>query len=233
MNSKDRLIIVWLFLLMIMIVAMAYLMDKDIDAVNKTLTAILEQQEEQATQSTKVANEIESRLDTIEHNQEVQDIRLDNHYKQIQENDSKIAKVEKQKAEAKEQREKQSEITAARNNRLKVNLSEYEIRLLAKLVYCEAGTESYRTQKAIASVAINQMRRYKLSLYQTIYRDGAFSVAYKVRRTTPSYTSLKAVRDVVRNGTTLPKNVLAFRTGHYHSFGRRYAKIGNIYFTAM
>lgn len=232
MNSKDRLIIIALIFFAILVCLMAYMTDRDIDAVHKTLEAILEQQEEQATQSTKVANEIESRLDTIEHNQEVQDIRLDNHYEKIQENDSKIARVEKQKSEVKSTLE-ETEIRSTRNNRLKVNLSEYDIRLIAKVVYLEAGTESYNVQRAIASVVVNQMRRYNLSAYQAIYRDGAFSVSYKVRRTTPSATSLKAVRDVVRNGTTLPRSVLAFRTGHYHSFGRRYCRIGNIYFTSM
>ena len=235
MNNRDRLIIIALIIFAFLVCFMAYLTDRDIDAVHKTLEAILEQQEQQATNSTKALNdmatEIEQRLDTIEHNQEVQDIRLDNHYKQIQENDSKIAKVEKQKAEIKSQLE-QSEIRT-NGNRLKVRLSEYDIRLIAKVVYLEAGTESYNVQRAICSVIINQMRRYNLSAYQAIYRDGAFSVAYKVRRTTPSATSLKAVRDVARNGTTLPKNVLAFRTGHYHSFGRRYCRIGSIYFTAM
>lgn len=230
MNSKDRLIITWLFLLMILVVAMSYLMDKDIDAVHKTLEAILEQQEEQATQSTKVANEIESRLDAIEHNQEVQDIRLDNHYEKIQENDSKIQKIEKQRTEVKSSLNK---VRTTGNNRLNVNLSEYEIQLLAKLVYCEAGSTSYRCQKAVVSVIVNRMKRYHKTASQVIFEDGVFSVSYKVRRTTPSSTSLKAVRDVLRNGTTLPRSVVAFRYGHYHSFGRRYCRIDGVCFTAM
>ena len=227
MNNKDRLIITWLFLLMILIVAMAYLTDKDIDAVHKTLEAILEQQEEQATQSTKVANEIESRLDTIEHNQEVQDIRLDNHYDKIQENDSKIQKIEKQRSELTEER-----MSGTRSGQ-RYNLSEYEIQLLAKLVYCEVGNCSYRLKKAVASVVINQAKRYGLSIRGAIYRDGAFSTSYKVARTRASSSCIQAARDVARNGTTLPRSVIAFRNGHYHSFGRRYCRIGNIYFTSM
>lgn len=227
MNSKDRLIITWLFLLMILIVAMAYLMDKDIDAVHKTLEAILEQQEEQATQSTKVANEIESRLDTIEHNQEVQDIRLDNHYDKIQENDSKIQKIEKQRSELTEER-----MSGTRSVQ-RYNLSEYEIQLLAKLVYCEVGNCSYRCKKAVASVVINQAKRYGLSIRCAIYRDGAFSTSYKVARTRASSSCIQAVRDVARNGTTLPRSVIAFRNGHYHSFGRRYYRIENVYFSSM
>lgn len=227
MNSKDRLIITWLFLLMILIVAMAYLMDKDIDAVHKTLEAILEQQEEQATQSTKVANEIESRLDTIEHNQEVQDIRLDNHYDKIQENDSKIQKIEKQKSELTEER-----MSGTRSGQ-RCNLSEYETQLLAKLVYCEVGNCSYRLKKAVASVVINQTKRYGLSIRGAIYRDGAFSTSYKVARTRASSSCIQAVRDVAMNGTTLPRSVIAFRNGHYHSFGRRYCRIENVYFSSM
>ncbi len=227
MSSKDRLIITWLFLLMILVVAMSYLMDKDIDAVHKTLEAILEQQEEQATQSTKVANEIESRLDTIEHNQEVQDIRLDNHYDKIQENDSKIQKIEKQRSDLTEER-----MSGTRSGQ-RCNLSEYEIQLLAKLVYCEVGNCSYRLKKAVASVTINQARRYGLSIRGAIYRDGAFSTNYKVARTRASKSCIQAVRDVARNGTTLPRSVIAFRNGHYHSFGRRYCRIENVYFSSM
>lgn len=227
MNSKDRLIITWLFLLMILVVAMSYLMDRDIDAVHKTLEAILEQQEEQATQSTKVANEIESRLDAIEHNQEAQDIRLDNHYDKIQENDSKIQKIEKQRSELTEER-----MSGTRSVQ-RCNLSEYEIQLLAKLVYCEVGNCSYRLKKAVASVVVNQAKRHGLSIRGAIYRDGAFSTSYKVARTRASKSCIQAVRDVCRNGTTLPRSVIAFRNGHYHSFGRRYCRIENVYFSSM
>ena len=150
-------------------------------------------------------------------------------YDKIQENDSKIARVEKQKSEVKSTLEE----TRIRGNRITADLSEYDTRLIAKLVYCEAGSTSYRCQKAIASVVVNRMRRYHKSASQVIFEDGVFSVSYKVRRTTPSSTSLKAVRDVLRNGTTLPRSVVAFRYGHYHSFGRRYCRIDGVCFTAM
>jgi len=231
MNNKDRLIIIALIFFAFLVCLMAYMTDRDIDAVHKTLEAILEQQEEQATQSTKalndVASEIESRLDTIEHNQEVQDIRLDNHYSKIQENDSKIQKIEKQRTELTEER-----MSGTRSGQ-RYNLSEYEIQLLAKLVYCEVGNCSYRLKKAVASVVINQAKRYGLSIRGAIYRDGAFSTSYKVARTRASKSCIQAVRDVARNGTTLPRSVIAFRSGHYHSFGRRYCRIENVYFSSM
>ena len=122
---------------------------------------------------------------------------------------------------------------ARSNNKVSVRLSESEIRNIAALVYLESGSCSYKCQKAVTSVILNRMVRYKKTATQVIYEPGVFSPASRVRSTTPSAESLKAVRDVVKNGTTLPRNVVAFRTRHYHTFGRRYCVIDGVYFTAM
>ena len=123
--------------------------------------------------------------------------------------------------------------TAAGRHKVTVKVSQQDIRNIASLVYLECGGQSYRCQKAVASVIINRMMRYHKSATQVIWEPGVFSPAYKVRSTSPSSSCLKAVRDVVYNGATLPKNVVAFRNGHYHSFGRRYCCIDGVYFTAM
>lgn len=122
---------------------------------------------------------------------------------------------------------------ARSNNKVSVRLSESDIRNIAALVYLEAGAESYKCQKAITSVILNRMSRYHKSASQVIYEPGVFSVAYRVGSTKPSAESLRAVRDVVKNGTTLPRSVVAFRNGHYHSFGRRYCCIDGVYFSAV
>lgn len=66
-----------------------------------------------------------------------------------------------------------------------------------------------------------------------VYEEaGVFSV--DISSTRASAESIRAVRDVIKNGTTLPKNVLAFRNQHYHrNFGRPYCCIDGVYFSSM
>ena len=121
---------------------------------------------------------------------------------------------------------------AAVSHKVNVRLSENDIQLIAKLVYEEAGAQFYKCQKAIASVVINRMVRYKKTARQVIYEAGVFSV--DISSTRASAESIRAVRDVIKNGTTLPKNVLAFRNQHYHrNFGRPYCCIDGVYFSSM
>lgn len=120
----------------------------------------------------------------------------------------------------------------ASSRKVSVRLSENDIQLIAKLVYEEAGAQSYKCQKAIASVVINRMVRYNKTARQVIFEPGVFSVS--ISNTKASAQSIKAVRDVVKNGTILPKNVLAFRNQHYHrGFGRPYCQIDGVYFSTM
>lgn len=116
---------------------------------------------------------------------------------------------------------------------ISVSVSEADIRNIAALVYLEAGSQSYRCQQAIATVIFNRMMRYHKTANQVIYESGVFSPASRVASTTPSASCLDAVRSVLSGGGTLPSNVLAFRNGHYHSFGRNYCCIDGVYFTAM
>lgn len=122
---------------------------------------------------------------------------------------------------------------ARSNNKVSVRLSESDIRNIAALVYLEAGAQGTACKRAVASVVINRMIRYKKTANQIIYEPGVFSVADNIARTTPSQSCIDAVRYVIKNGTTIPRSVLAFRNGHYHTFGRRYCVIDGVYFTAM
>ena len=228
--NKDNIIITWLFLLMIFVISLAWLADGEIDCVNKTLEALLESQETLVNENKAIIDkldEIDGRIDELEHQQEITDIRLKNHYSDISETQEKIEKIEKQRsATLEEERMRNTYNSSGR-------YSEWEIRLMAKLVYLEAGAQSYRCQKAIASVIINRSKKYHRSIYNTIYEPGVFGPAYKVRSTTPSSSCLRAVREVVRNGCTLPRNVVIFRNRHYHTFGRRYTCIDGVYFSSM
>lgn len=205
--------------------------DADIKRINSNLEAVRALNEQIKAENDMLRaelsvlnNEMNSRFDEMEHWQEVTDIRLKNHYGEITDSKGKIEKIEKQKASA-------AVFTSSKGGR--VNVSQADVYLIARLVYLECGSSSYRCQQAVASVVINRMRRYGKTARQVIYEDGVFSVAYKVSRTTPSSSSLRAVRSVINNGVILPRNVVAFRNNRYHSFGRPYCRIDNVYFSRM
>lgn len=171
--------------------------------------------------------EIEDRLEVIEHHLEIIDIRLSNHYQLIKSLEQTVSSHETLLKPTPTPKPKTQ--TKAR-----VRMSEKEIRDVAALVYLEVGGEdSFRLKKAIASVVVNRMRRYGKTATQVIYEAGVFSPAYKIPYTTPSSSCIRAVRQVVSSGSIFPIRVTAFRNGHYHSFGRPYCKIENVYFTAM
>lgn len=114
-----------------------------------------------------------------------------------------------------------------------VFLTYNEIKLLAALVELEAGVESYECKKAVASVVINRMSIDEKSLIDVIYEQNQFSVADKVSEYEPSDESIKAVREVLTTGVTLPEYVTFFRAGQYHDWGDQtpYIKIDNTYFS--
>lgn len=119
------------------------------------------------------------------------------------------------------------------DNVLGLEISSEDEYMIASLVYLESGSGSYQLQKAIASVIFNRMMRYGLTARQAVYQPGVFSPAGRVAYTRPSATSQMAVREVLETGCTVPRSVVAFQLGGYHSFGRPYTKIQNVYFTAM
>ena len=130
----------------------------------------------------------------------------------------------------------QTSDTVAELSKPYINLSEAEINLLATLVYLEGGCESYECMKGIASVVVNRMLTTGDSLYQVIYAPGQFSVAHLLDSYCPTEETLRAARDIVENGPSMPIHVLYFRASHYHQFGHGrvipYTCIDNTYFSS-
>ena len=231
MKRIEMTLCLWLAAVTAMLVIMATLAFKCMQRIDNILETIKATQAEiQADNSTLKAElsalyaEMDKRFNEVEHWEEITDIRLKNHYGEITESKDKIEKIEKQK-----QAEPKKEIS----RRSRMNISEADIRRIASLVYLECGNSGYRCQQAVASVIINRMKRYHKTARQVIYEDGVFSPAYKVAYTRPSSSCLRAVRSVINNGSILPQKVVAFRNNHYHSFGRPYCRIDNVYFSAM
>ncbi len=117
-----------------------------------------------------------------------------------------------------------------------IDLTESEINLLATLVYLEGGCESYECMKGIASVVVNRMLTTGDSLYEVIYAPRQFSVAHLLNSYSPTEETLRAARDVVQNGPSMPIHVLFFRASYYHEFGNDsvipYTCIDNTYFSS-
>lgn len=230
MIEKDEKAITLLLCLHLLTLVLVCCVDTDIDIINKTIDDVKEVQAEQNDNYWHLSesvdtrfNDADVRISEVEHQVELHHIRLLNHYQLIGEMNSSVEVLNNYLPTP----------TPIPQYAVTVNVTEEDIRNLAALTYLECGSCSYKCMKAVASVLFNRMMKYNKTASQVIWEDGVFSPAGRVRSTTPSQSCLNAVRDVLNNGATLPKNVLAFRNGHYHTFGRAYCNIDNVYFTAM
>lgn len=87
-----------------------------------------------------------------------------------------IRRKEEEAKAAAEAAKKQAEQQAA-NNAAAVNVD--DLTLMAAIIYCEAGAESYDTQLAVGAVIMNRIRSvgYPNTLYDVIYQRGQFGPA--------------------------------------------------------
>ena len=230
--TKDEQIIALLILLHVFTLLLVCCVNDEIDMANKTLEQILATQEEHKWRLDGIEEMNESqenRLAEIEWVNKVQDYRLDIHRQELKDNAQMFSDL----LDSTERLEEY--IRSLPDNVWGIEITEQEEYLVASLVYLEAGGQgcSYELKKAIATVFFNQMTHYGLTVEQTIYRAGAFSVASRVRYTTPSVSCRMAVRDVLECGGNMPRNVMAFQLGGYHSFGSPFKRIQNVYFSTM
>ena len=124
----------------------------------------------------------------------------------------------------------------------KIMLTKSEQLILATLIRLECGGSSFETKCAVASVVINRMKMWNLTLRGVVFQPNVFSPARLIDKETgrsyynPSregaYSECwKAVGYVCENGSTLPYYVIYFRAGYYHKWCTPYAKIGSLYFS--
>ena len=225
-NENDTFVIVMLMVTIVVMSISLSAMHNSLAIKDKQLEQMIEQQDRRIAD---MEQEYTYRIDMMADDIFALDERLDETELRL---DDHMATMVKIKNEIDELRKPTPTPKAAVRHKVNVRLSESDIQLIAKLVYEEAGAQSYKCQKAIASVVINRMVRYKRTARQVVYEPGVFSV--DISGTRASAESIRAVRDVIKNGTTLPKNVLAFRNQHYHrNFGRPYCCIDGVYFSTM
>ena len=215
------LILTWVFMVVIVLGG-----DTKFDKLTEQLQHLGETHQEFEEEVSAELAEHEDRIELMEHNYDVIHIRVNNHWQ-------KLLEVQGQMNEHMEATKATPTPKSGNNKskRINVKVTEKDIRNIAALVYLEAGSCSYKCQKAIASVVFNRMVRYKKTATQAIYENGVFTVSGRVARTKPSAESLRAVRDVLNNGSIFPTRVTAFRNNRYHSFGKPYVAIDGVYFS--
>lgn len=125
-----------------------------------------------------------------------------------------------------------------------VVLDETEKLIFATLIRLECGGSPYETKKAVASVVVNRMKMWGISLRDVVFSKNQFSPAYLINQDDGSskYNPSKegiyaecwiAMEDVIKHGPSIPSYVFYFRSGHYHNWSTlvNYAQIGPLYFS--
>ena len=226
MKLKDDIIIFSLIVLMYLVFYLSLCLQSANDRIID-LEFIVNSIAEHTTEFDKKQEEQSARIDILEHDVMILDLRLDAHRQELTDNaelfSDLLASVE----------HLEEYCRSLPDNVLGVEVSDEDIRDIAALVYLESGSQSYKCQKAIASVIFNRMIRYDMSAQSVIHEPGVFSPAARVDRTRPSASCLMAVREVLEQGCTLPPRVTAFRNGHYHNFGSHYCCIDGVYFSLV
>lgn len=110
-------------------------------------------------------------------------------------------------------------------------IATYDRHCLAFAIHREARGEKPSGQRAVLAVIHNRMTRTGRTACQIVLQHGQFPWA-KYVTTWQATEDMLAQLDVVDSlPGVLPKDVVYFRTGHYHKWGRKYKKIGNHFFS--
>ena len=112
-----------------------------------------------------------------------------------------------------------------------ISLTDDEIYTLATLVFLEGGAESYDCQRAICGVVLNRIILTDSSLYDVIYAPNQFAPAELISYRQPSEGSLQAVKDVLYNGSIIPRYVTYFRADYYFDWCEPYICYDQTYFS--
>lgn len=104
-----------------------------------------------------------------------------------------------------------------------------EIEILAKLLYCEAGSMSWDAQVYTCSAILNMSEYYEESINSLAHKPNVYSVAPYVDGAQPKEMQYEVI-DYVLNGGRIPE-ICYFRTDYYHSFGTPVCEVGGHYFS--
>ena len=91
--------------------------------------------------------------------------------------------------------------------------TEEELNLLAKIIWCEAGSDwlTDEHQRAVASVVINRKNdsRFPNTIKDVIYQEGQYGCVYNgMINQKPNQRAYDNAKYVLENGVTIPTNVV-------------------------
>lgn len=112
-------------------------------------------------------------------------------------------------------------------------VNDYELYLLAHLIYAEAGQDSCSddTQLMVGSVALNRVKSdyFPNTLYEVIYQTGQYSCTWNGGfEKEPNERAWKNAEYLLQTGSVLPNNVI-FQAGFEQGDGT-YTEVDGIYF---
>lgn len=104
-----------------------------------------------------------------------------------------------------------------------------EEEILAKLLYCEAGSMGWQGQVYVCSAILNLRDYSGRSIWNMAHDVNTFAVAGYVDYAMPLSTQYEVISYVL-NGGRVPE-IKYFRTDYYHSFGTPVCNVENVYFS--
>lgn len=113
-----------------------------------------------------------------------------------------------------------------------INVGDSEYDLLCRCVEAEAGTEGYEGKRLVACVILNRVdaEGWGDSITEVITSKGQFSTYPRaINRVSVTDETKEAVTDELAERTD--SEIIAFRSGHYHSWCTPAYKVGNHYFS--
>lgn len=108
------------------------------------------------------------------------------------------------------------------------DISEYELDLLARTIYQEAGICGEHCQWLVGSTVLN-LADERGGIEAVVFDYNTFNVAYVLYNETPSDLSYSVARRVLAGDRDY--SVKGFRTDYYHNFGTPYTSADNVYFS--
>lgn len=140
--------------------------------------------------------------------------------------------LQEKKEDTKEKTSSSSDTKKKDNGKYVINCSSEELDMLAAIVYCEAGGESYKGKLAVAAVVVNRVQssRYPNNVEAVIKQKGQFSpvrsgrFSKTLKKGAPSSCYEAAIEAL--QGESPVGNAMSFRAGK----SKKGTQIGNQYF---
>lgn len=120
-------------------------------------------------------------------------------------------------------------------------LTDEEYALICNVIDLEAGGESEQLQRAVCECILNRITcgHWGSTVSDVVWATDdrgiyQFEVMYWIERAQPSELTKRVVREVFRDGPTIPARVMFFRKDYYHStsWARAEFSIGVVYFSS-